>query len=58
MIHRAVTIEERQWTIALVCAVAGMLINAMTYDTIYWVSSGSLFWLCAGLLAAEMQRAG
>ncbi len=47
---------NQAYVAGLVCAIVGMLGNFLTYDTLYWMGSGSLFWLIAGLLAAEVFR--
>ncbi len=48
---------DRIVQIGLLAALVAMLVNGLTYDTLYWLSSGSIFWVCAALLVAEIRRA-
>lgn len=48
---------DRVVQVGLLAALVGMLVNGLTYDTLYWISSGSFFWVCAALLVTEIRRA-
>ncbi len=56
IVRQSAGLVNQAYAAGLVCATVGMLCNFLTYDTLYWMGSGSLFWLIAGLLAAEVFR--